>query len=110
MTWPSARRTMYGGSLKPESWYSPTSSTPSARRGGGSEAAGAGGAEVGAEAAAGGVSVAIWSGREPDRRDRPRASESESAPSRTEGASPRGRVLRRLVGLRDVRRLLRVGE
>src|SRR3954466_7974644 len=71
MTWPSARRTMYGGSLNPESWYSPTSSTPSARRGGVS-AAGAGAAEVGAEAAAGGVSVAMGGG-DADRRGRSRA-------------------------------------
>ena len=31
MTWPSARRTMCGGSLKPEPSYSPISSTPSAQ-------------------------------------------------------------------------------
>src|SRR5919197_1440815 len=33
MTWPSARRTMYGASLNPESAYSPINSTPSASRG-----------------------------------------------------------------------------
>src|SRR4051812_49360694 len=39
MTWPSARRTMCGGSLKPDPSYSPISSMPSASRGAG-EAAG----------------------------------------------------------------------
>src|SRR3954447_17746138 len=88
MTWPSARRTMYGGSLKPESWYSPTSSTPSATCGGGSaEAAGAGDVVVGAEAAAGGVSVAMERFEEPGRRDR-----RERDPSRAGARGPRGLV------------------
>src|SRR5919202_1833706 len=97
MTWPSARRTMYGGCLKPESWYSPTSSMPSHRRGGGSAACGAG-VVWASGVPAGGVSVAMES-----------ASARVGSPVGSERPHVREKALdrlrSRLVGLRDRGRL-----
>src|SRR3954451_25166525 len=130
MTWPSARRTMYGGSLKPESWYSPTSSMPSARRGGGSGAAvcaGCAGAPfapsgvapsappagalsraitfvsaVAGSAPLGGVSVAMDGGRGATGG----AARGRPSPWRAVTLAPGARALQ--VVLRDVRGLRRV--
>src|SRR5919202_333846 len=102
MTWPSARRTMYGGSLKPESWYSPTSSTPSASRGGGSAACGAG-VVWASGVPAGGVLVVMES-----------ASARVGSPVGSERPHVREEALdqlrSRLVGLRDRGRLRGLSE
>ena len=62
MIWPSERRAMYGGSLKPESSKIPISSMSVARRG---TAAGRPGLRAGGASCAGGAS--------PARADRPAA-------------------------------------
>src|SRR5919202_348364 len=108
MTWPSARRTMYGGCLKPESWYSPTSSMPSHRRGGGSAACGAG-VVWASGVPAGGVLVAMESASarvgSPVGSERPHVREEalDRLRSRLVGLRDRGR----LGGLRERDRVVR---